>query len=227
MSIRDVGRRPHPAGRPRRPTNDAFCIAEQPDGTTTYGAIDAQNGGRVRRRRGRVGQARMPTATPTAVPDATSTRRTSRVSPRRPRSPSTARDGSCLSIEIATDSSSSASVRQSPMQTDSSATDPCDSGGRRANAAFVLVGSTSAKAADQVFLVASGWHLARRRRSCTPSTLRSTASSSRSPSTSRRGTLHIEDVNGNRSLHRSGCSDSELGVVPRALTPGCRRRRSR
>ena len=72
MSIRDVGA-DHILLVTATPVNDAFCIAEQPDGTTTYGAIDAQNvaecvGGEVA-----WGQDAQPTATPTAVPDATST----------------------------------------------------------------------------------------------------------------------------------------------------------
>jgi hypothetical protein len=193
VSIREVGA-DHILLVTATPVNDAFCIAEQPDGTTTYGAIDAQNvaecvGGEVA-----WGQDAQPTETPTAVPDATST-----VDLEGFPAPTTltvnGSDGSCLSIEIATESTSSAVCPPVSDPKDSFAT-ILRSGASNGSGVLVLVGSTGARDADRVFLVAADGT-----RTQAPILYTLQAALTRQyfafPVETATGTLHIEDVNGN------------------------------
>ena len=191
MSIRDVGA-DHILLVTATPANDAFCIAEQPDGTTTYGAIDAQNvaecvGGEVA-----WGQDAQPTATPTAVPDATST-----VNLEGFPSPTTLTVNSngvnCFSIEIDAGSSSFGVCPHMSDRAGNFATIMRVGDGTRF---LVLAGFTGARAADRVFLVAADGT-----RTEAPILYTLDAALDRQyfafPVETTSGTLHIEDVNGN------------------------------
>jgi hypothetical protein len=194
ISIRNVGA-DHVLLAEATEVGDVMCIAEQPDGTTTYGAIDAQNvaecvGGEVA-----WGQDAQPTETPTAVPDAKST-----VNLEGFPSPTTltvnGTDGSCLSIEIVTESASSAVCPPVSDPRDSFAT-ILRLGLSNGSGPLVLVGSTGARAADRVFLVAADGT-----RTQAPILYTLQAALTRQyfafPVETATGTLHIEDVNGNQ-----------------------------
>ncbi len=192
VSIREVGA-DHILLVTATPANDAFCIAEQPDGSTTYGAIDAQNvaqcvGGEVA-----WGQDAQPTETPTAVPDATST-----VNLEGFPSPTTltvnGSGGSCLSIEVDMGSSGSGVCPHMSNHAGSFATIVRVGDG---TGLPVLVGFTGAKAADRVVLVAADGT-----RTQAPILYTLDAALDRQyfafPVEATSGTLHIEDVNGNQ-----------------------------
>jgi hypothetical protein len=191
VSIRDVGA-DHILLVTATSVNDAFCIAEQPDGTTTYGAIDAQNvaecvGGEVA-----WGQGAPPTETPTAVPGAKST-----VNLEGFPSPATLTvnaGGNCLSIEMDTGSSSFGVCPHMSNHAGAFATIMRAENG---TGLLVLVGFTSARAADRVFLIAADGA-----RTQAPILYTLDAALDRQyfafPVETTSGTLHIEDVNGNQ-----------------------------
>jgi hypothetical protein len=192
MSIRDVGA-DHILLVTATPANDAFCIAEQPDGSTTYGAIDAQNVAECVGGEAAWGQDAPPTETPTAVPDATST-----VNLEGFPSPTTltvnGNGGNCLSIEIDSGSSSSGVCPHMSDRAGNFATIMRLGDG---TGLLVLVGFTGARAADRVFLVAADGT-----RTQAPVLYTLDAALDRQyfafPVEATSGTLHIEDVNGSQ-----------------------------
>lgn len=169
----------------------ALCIAEQPGGATTYGAVDAQLATECVGGEDAWGQEIAPTETPSADPAAANT-----VNLEGFPSPTTlwtGDGGGCLSIEIATESSGSAICIQMSHRAGTYATILRM---RDSTGLLVLVGSTGAKNAERVFVEAAD---GTRTQAPTLYTLQSALDRQffAFPVETSAGTLHIEDGNGN------------------------------